>query len=54
MRRCSRIVLLSGMKLRIVRSLNLHALEPSGNAKGKGQGKIRGKGKVSREDLREL
>jgi hypothetical protein len=40
------------MKLYIVQSLNVHALEPSGN--GKGQGKSRGKGKVSREDLREL
>jgi hypothetical protein len=42
------------MTLRIFHSLNLHALEPSGNGKGKGQGKSRGKGKVSREDLREL
>jgi hypothetical protein len=51
-RRCNRIVLLSGTKLRIVHSLNLRVLEPSGNGKGKGQGKSRGKGKVSREDLR--
>lgn len=42
------------MKLYIVQSLNVHALEPSGNGKGQGQGKSRGKGKVSREDLREL
>jgi hypothetical protein len=34
-------------------SLNVHALEPSGNGKGKGQGKSRGKGKVFCEDLRE-
>jgi len=42
------------MKLRIVHSVNLHALEPSGSGKGKGQGKSRGKGKVSSENLREL
>jgi hypothetical protein len=42
------------MKLRSVHSLNLHALEPSGNGKGKGQGKSRSKGKVFREDVRGL
>jgi len=44
------------MKLHIVHSLNLPALEPSGNGKGngQGQGKSRGKVKIFREDFREL